>query len=265
VIVDELLETLDETPRSIITDKGYSAEEVFELLTSLGIAPVIPFRATIAEVMKEKRRAEALKAAGHTNVIENPRRDFDRFDRHGIPRCPNCRGETTFFKFSHRIPTNPKPRLWFRCPLCSITRSIYCEKGWRYLVPLWRTEEAYMALRDSHSEYERVHHHWRERYGVAGQDTDTRPARRGRAVQQLRANAALCIEWLYILLREGWLGSSRNGRPVDPSRLIIRTAREAVSDLLSRRRADGLDQPYTLNAEATEPPDPPPDEDRPPF
>ena len=66
------------------------------------------------------------------------------------------------------------------------------------LLPLWRTDPDYLALRNSHDRYERVHHHWRVRWRSGADDHSLRPKRRGRDCQQLRASAALLIEWLMI-------------------------------------------------------------------
>jgi hypothetical protein len=73
-----------------------------------------------------------------------------------------CGAESRFVRFNK---ANPSPRLWYRCAdgaatlNCSKTQSISCATDWRLLVPLWRNTETYLALRDAHQRYERVHHH----------------------------------------------------------------------------------------------------------
>jgi hypothetical protein len=211
-----------QTPRAVVADKGFSIDSVFQHNTERGIASVIPYR----------------KRAG-----EEFRPDTLAFDSDGVPRCKGCHGETRFVRFNHR---NPEPRIWVRCTTpttaaCQKEQSIYCKESWRHLLPLWRNTEAYWALRESHDSYERVHHHWRERYGVAGDNAATRPRRRGRACQQLRANAALIIEWLRILWREGWLGSARrnSGKPKSGD------GSEGLAKRLERRLNSMLHLPYT--------------------
>jgi hypothetical protein len=54
-----------------------------------------------------------------------------------------------------------------------------------------------------------VHDHFRDRYAVAEKSVKGRPKRRGVARQQLRADAAVYIEWVRIGVREGWFGTPR--------------------------------------------------------
>jgi hypothetical protein len=210
-------------PRAVVADRGFSVESIFRHNTEHGVASVIPYR----KVPHEEGRPSTLA-----------------FDEDGIPRCKGCRGETKLVRFNE---SNPEPRIWFRClapeqgnAACAKEQSIYCKEGWRQLLPLWRNTEAYWALRDSHDEYERVHIHWRQRYTVAGDNFSNRPKRRGRACQQLRANAALIIEWLRILWREGWLGSARRTSGAE----VVRTAVTQLGKRLQRRMDRGLHMPY---------------------
>lgn len=189
-LFSRLTDTLQDTPETIVADKGFSIESVFALNTNNGVASVIPWR----------------KANGHTK-----RHDKLTHDRHGIPRCKHCGAESKFVRF---LVEDKGPRLWFKCanetkiqktPACDKVQSIACSKDWRLLIPLWRTSPIYHELQKSHQLYERVHRHWRDRYLVAGENLDTRPKRRGIGCQQLRAQAALLIEWLRIADRQGWL------------------------------------------------------------
>jgi hypothetical protein len=72
-----------------------------------------------------------------------------------------------------------------------------------------------------------------------------RPKRRGIACQQLRANAALVIEWIQILWREGWLGSARRNRAdgLDMKALTDK-ADDAVANFRRWRVKVKLHQPY---------------------
>lgn len=175
------------------------------------------------------------------------REDQEKFDRHGIPRCKKCGGQTRFVRFA----PEPSSRLWFKClegttPECSRDQSIACSNGWKSLLPIWRTEPVYFALKDSHSLYERVHNLWRFRYRVGAATHEMRPKRRGVGCQQLRANAALVIEWLRILDREGWMGSARRNssgpKTDDPGC--------GLESLLGSRLRNGLCLPYGRKAVA---------------
>jgi hypothetical protein len=218
---------LGENPQSVVCDKGYSVESVFAFNTSLGVASVMPWR---------KRRGQ------------DTRQDVGSHDRHGIPRCRHCGAPGKFVRFNK----SPKPRLWFHCvagttPACNKDQSILCSKDWRLLLPLWRTDPIYHELEASHSIYERVHRHWRERYQVAGDGLSNRPKRRGLAWQDLRAQAALVAEWLRISWREGWLGSARRNA-ANPTR-FGEGKRRAESFRLYRAKA-GLTLPYGVAAAA---------------
>lgn len=190
--LEQGIDALGHAPRAIAGDRGFSLSSVFQLNTEHGVASVFPWRA---------------RHHSHTRADD----DQDRWDRHGVVRCKHCGGPTRFVRFNE---ANPKPRLWVQCEMrplatCDKAQTISCAEDWRMLIPMWRTDPVYHALRASHQRYERVHDHWRKRWRVAGDEHQLRPKRRGRACQQLRAWAAMCCEWLLILWREGWLGSAR--------------------------------------------------------
>ncbi|HEX8102156.1 MAG TPA: hypothetical protein VF533_06080 [Solirubrobacteraceae bacterium] len=118
------------------------------------------------------------------------------------------------------------------------------------LLPLWRESPTYLALRNSHDRYERVHHHWRVRWRSGADDHFLRPKRRGLDNQQLRANAALLIEWLMICWCEGWMPDTRPFGTPGPVRIKEDTGDDRA-DALRELRADlGLDQPYGPQAVA---------------
>ena len=114
-----------------------------------------------------------------------------------------------------------------------------CKENWRSLVPLWRTSPAYQVLRSTHESYEGAHHRWRERYAVAGDTKADRPKRRGLGVQQLRASAALVIEWLTICHRQGWLEEPVLNPSVERS-LSPEDAASYCKGILKMREALGL-------------------------
>lgn len=252
-LLQRSISAIGSKPETVVADKGFSLESVFAENTRNGIASVIPWR--------------------QSNQNEK-RHDHDTHDRHGVPRCKHCGAPSEFVRFASR----PSPRLWFRCArqsttACAKAQTISCSKDWRLLIPLWRTEAIYHELEASHQHYERVHHHWRERYLVAGDHLSTRPKRRGIAWQELRSQAALVAEWLTLAWREGWLGSARRNRK-DATRNGDVGERRAKS-LLRFRRSEGLAYCYGERAEALgigfrDPPSrrsqgPPPADDDPPI
>jgi hypothetical protein len=227
-LIEAVTKAMDAKPRAVVGDRGYSVKSVFELNTRLGISSVFPFR------------------RNHPN---ERRTDQDKFDRHGVPRCKHCGGPTNYVRFA----AQPYPRIWFSCQLslnpgCEKSQSIACSNHWRQLLPLWRTEEAYFALRQSHQNYERVHRVWRDRYRCGAATHEMRPKRAGLGCQQLRANAALLIEWIRVLDREGWTGSARRNRR-QPQR--DERGAEALLNLMVSRVNNGLAGPYGPVAVAT--------------
>jgi len=227
-LADQLEANLGGRPQTVVLDRGFSVASVFEHNSTRAIATVAPWR----------------KGAS------KDREDSDKptHDRHGIPRCKHCGGDTRFIRFH---PNGGKPRIWFHCNLelttaCTKDQSISCSADWRLLIPLWRTDPTYHELRSSHNQYERAQHHWRQRYLVAGDDRVTRPKRRGIGCQKLRAAGALACEWLRILHREGWLGSARTNRRL-PER-DGRTGERNAGRLIRFRHKTGLDRPYGIKA-----------------
>lgn len=220
----QIKQQIGATPRAIVADRGFSIDKIFEMHTRDGVASVIPWR---------------------KHTYDDRRRDYDKFDRHGIPFCKACGGEGKFIRFKHDAPPSGHPRLWFTCarPMdkeCDRHRSIQCSTHWRLLLPLWRTSPAYQVLRVSHQNYETAHHRWRERYAVGGDTKADRPKRRGLGVQQLRASAALVIEWLTICHREGWLPGSQRINTHEEIAMSKARAATYCSRLLNAREALGL-------------------------
>jgi hypothetical protein len=138
------------------------------------------------------------------------------FDEHGIPKCRHCGGETQFVRFavvkkrsrSKDGVDEGQGRLWFRCrmgsPACGGEQTVLCATSLCDLLPVWRTEEAYAAMRVSHQSYEHKHRDLRIQYLVAPDCLALRPKRPGMAWQQLRSSAAVFVEWLRVMQRAGW-------------------------------------------------------------
>ena len=221
-------------PRAVVADRGYSISPVFEHNTRLGVASVMPWRAT-------------------NQRIDRAREDCDTHDRHGVVRCKHCGAPTRFVSFARSAGGRRGPRLYVQCltpvtAACESRQSIGCNVSWRMLLPLWRDTPTYLALRHSHDRYERVHHHWRVRWRSGADDHALRPKRRGRDNQQLRANAALLAEWLMICWRENWLPDSRPlGKP-DPDRIMVDDGSAYAASLAALRNQLGLDRPFGSKA-----------------
>lgn len=228
-LIEEIMEATGERPIAMTGDKGQSTKAVYEFNTTRAIITVIPLRQPQEKIERIDMRRDA-------------------FDEYGNPRCRYCGGPSQLesaglgFYFDAR----GNPRLRFRCLLrhvreCERTQSIACSEEWRLLIPISRVTPYYHALRKSHETFERIFRHWRDRYGVAGKNPDTRLKRPGLPFQQLRASAALAIEWFRICLRYGWLGTARRR---DFGELRITTSPRGVNAILKLRKKLGLGLPY---------------------
>lgn len=222
-------------PQAAVFDRGYSIESIFELNTREGIASIIPFRAPNWKMTRDQLSTDAV-------------------DMHGAPRCRHCGGPGDQdgpglgFYFDRGVV----PRIKFRCELeltteCKGIQSIACEKSWRLLLPASRFTPRYHALKKAGENKERNWLHWRARYLVAGKNVDTRPKRPGLAWQELRASAALLLEWFRLSLRHGWLGSHRRRNISQPTPFT--DADRALEAMLLKRRKMALDLPYGRSAE----------------
>jgi hypothetical protein len=240
-------------PQTVIGDKGFSVEKVFEHATRHGTAPVFPWRASRA-------RKEPYDKESH--------------DRDGVMRCRHCGGETKQTRFAIEKGKNTDtPYLWFKCvapatPDCGGEQRVRCETDWRSLVPLSRLEPLYQELSASHWAYEGVHDYWRDRYKVAADTLSLRPKIVSLNWHRLRAHVASFIDWLRIAYVNGWLGPARpkdeeddkknekDGRTKKRRKLKegVRTKMDAgvkaAKELLDRRSKDGLDLPYGPKAVA---------------
>ena len=192
-VYDATVSNTGTDPLLVAGDKGYSVADVFRHNTEHGVGSVFPYR---------------------KGGKEKDRKGTDRYDAYGIPRCQHCRGDTRFHAFA---VDRGMPRLWLRCllpkkPGCTKVQVIACDVAPRYLLPVWRNEPAYAAMRHSRQTYEHRHRSARIQYLTAPDTLALRPKRSGIKWQQLRANAAVLIDWLRILRRAGWDGSGTPAR-----------------------------------------------------
>ena len=215
-LLNSVIEHSGKVPRAVVGDRGFSLNSVYELNTSMGIASVFPWRK-------------------HAPGQDRDTVGTDEYDQHGIPLCQHCGAPGAFQSFA----ASPQPRLWFTCTACQKRGSVVCSKGWRFLVPLWRTSEAYLSLRRGHQTTEKAHWRWRDQWLVAPDGPSNRPRRRGIGCQTLRAHGAMLIEWLLVCYREGWLG----GRRRNSHRPRQQRAFEERRRLLQSRQRKGLHLP----------------------
>jgi hypothetical protein len=227
-LMDDVIEAIDDDPLAMTGDGAYAVKSVYEYNTTRGIGSALPWRDPRADIKRVDLRTDA-------------------YDEYGGLQCGYCGSPSQLesagmgFYFDGR----GKPRLRFRCllrhtPECEKAKSRACSEDFRLLLPISRMTPFYHALRESHSSVEGVFRSWRDRYGVAGKTADTRLKRPGVPFQQLRAEAALAIEWFRICLRYGWLGSARR-REYGEIRTTDGTYR--LDRLLATRRRRGLNLP----------------------
>jgi len=153
--------------------------------------------------------ALAIDTSGDLPLIADHPEETPLVDRHGIPKC-HCGlpGDQV------RFQKGKNPRVWFQCPMpttpdCLKTQVISCKRDIRRILPIARTTEVYGALRQRRESMEHVHTEWRDRYKCGGKASGDRLRRLGLRPQQLRSNAALLIEWMWTLTRQGWMGDAR--------------------------------------------------------
>lgn len=234
VLCERHRQATGEYPARVCGDAAYSHRHTFAYNTERRIASIFPWR----RVSGEERRGDL---------------DRDDVDRHGVGRCRHCGGEGDVAgpKLGFRINGTGEPVVRFRCQLqltdgCAGIQEMRCAVEPRLILPLSRLHPSYHAMGVASKQTERVWHHWRTRYAIAGKNSATRTKRRrSQPCQELRAQAARFIEWLRILMRHGWLASTRVRNtntpvPVDGSRRL--------RSLLWARKRYRLDLPYGIYA-----------------
>lgn len=196
-IIEQVIGAVGHAPHAVSLDAGYGTRDVYELNARRGIATVAPLRAT----KHHKRRRELEDAIA---------------DRHGVPRCQHCGapGKTSGSGLGFLVTEHGTPIIRFRCMAkltddCRGVQNVDCTHEPRLLGPLRRDTRAFNQLRQAHSPKERVHLHARQRYHLASREIADRDYRLGMAWQQLRANAAVFLDWFRLCLRHGWFGSLR--------------------------------------------------------
>ena len=223
-------------PQLVAGDAGYSVNHVYQYNSNHGIGSVFPFRRSNGSESKHRRPTAF-------------------YDEHGVPICRHCHGETEFVRYA---VDRGKGRLWFRCLLpqttaCQKVQTILTDRAPRHLIPVWRTEEAYAAMRVSHQSYEHKHRDMRIQYLVAPDSLPIRPKRPGMAWQQLRASAAMLVEWLRVLLRAGWGDKPGVGGPPRPTSggdMVRRLTKFRAERRAAARAPTGADPPIELLAPA---------------
>jgi hypothetical protein len=227
-LFDRVKTMAGDAPETAIADRGMSIASCFEHATKNGTAAVFPWR----------------------KYGDGIRHDHETHDRHGVPRCKHCGGETEQVRFS---AANGHPRLWFRCmypdpktPGCEKEQTIACKTDWRSLIPLARTEPLYHELKQSHQSFEHAHDLWRDRYRVSADTLGIRPKAVGLDWHRLRANVACLIDWLRIAAKNDWLGAKSSGKKTSliAKRKFQSRGRKAAEELADERARVGLGRPY---------------------
>jgi hypothetical protein len=204
------------TPKLVAADRGYAFAANYEHNTRRGVGSVFQYR---------RRAHETRKVAPSAG-----------FDEDGIPACKHCGESTDLVRFRIDGPKRNRPRVWFRCladtePGCAKEQVISCSRDWRRLLPVWRTHAAYLAMAQSHHSYEGKHQAMRSNYLIAPNAYAIRSKRIGMAWQQLRANAALLVEWLRFHLQGGVaaLGVTATKRSKVEGRIADRRAEQGLA------------------------------------
>lgn len=151
-----------------------------------------------------------------------------------MPFCAFCGGGTDFVR---SYIDRGRARVDFRCAVgCrTTTQHIYCDEDPRRLLMIWRTSPVYTALRGSHFTYERKHSDLRTQYLVAPKTLDIRPKRMGIAWQQLRANAAMLIDWVRVTIKMGW----QDGTGARATTVAVTSGASVGAGIARRRRRLG--------------------------
>ncbi len=116
-----------------------------------------------------------------------------------------------------RFESKKTARVMFRCPLsstkkCRGIQSMNCSRALRRLIPIWRTSPIYRVLHSQVGNTKHVHGNWRTWFSSGGKTLRDRRRRVGLACRQLRARAALLIQWVGVLMRQGWISRRRTER-----------------------------------------------------
>jgi|GEM_PF-3176402 len=218
-----------ERPEAITGDRGISMDKVYWLLERRNIDPVLPWRIPNASVPTMAHERTEL------------------WDEDG-PRCKHCGGPTTHIgPRLGRAIVNGEPVVRYRCLLentqdCYDTiLSIPCRMKPRILTGVSKESERYQALKGLHDNMERTFNEDRARFGLSGKDNTLRLRRRGVEAQRLRAAVSRYLEWMFICLRHGWIGSHayRNLATATP-----RSGFHGVQRIKRIRRHLGLLLPY---------------------
>jgi hypothetical protein len=216
-LLDAAIRATGCTPRIVSGDRGISLSAVYEHNTRRGIATVAPYR-----------RSNGYAPLTPPKGPINPDTGFHLWDEYGDPVCQHCGSPGTHVGFND---SDGKPRVLYRCsvgtfPACETTKRISCSHDWTALVPLGRNSDAYTAMTMSHKNSEHVHNDMRSRYNVGAKTLADRPKRIGRLTRQLRASAALVIEWIMVTIRLGWANVPRVASQAQrPSSEVLATKR----------------------------------------
>ncbi len=235
-VMNAVTDAIGHAPHAVSLDAGYGTKAVYRENVDRGIATVAPWRKT--QILEKRRQLED-----------------EYVDRHGIPRCQHCGapGKTNGSGLGFHITSYGTPVVRFRCRAkltdhCRRVQLVDCRHEPRLLGPLRRDTKLYNQLRQAHSPKERVHLHARQRYSLASREIADRDYRLGIGWQQLRANAAVFLDWFRLCLRHGWFGSLRQA--TNAHELVEFGDGDFTGRIRDARRRLKLDLPYGPKAAA---------------
>ena len=225
--LDEVIGHLGGAPRVVTADKGFAIRAVYEAHNDRDISSAFP---------------------AHETSFYNQASHIDTHDHCGIPTCQECGNPCHILDFQ----SGDYPHYRYECAVdpdgkCGGPKRIACSTDPRRLpFDMHPMTLAYFEAREAHFNLENPHNSWRADYHVAGDDRNTRPRRIGQPWQQLVADVALAIEWLYVCLINGWLAGRDDRRCRNHEDLVrpyLAAAKGKLAQAWADWQAEGLDLP----------------------
>ncbi len=226
---ENIEDALGERPLGVSLDGLYATFPCSEFFSRRGTMPIKPHTKRESQTREEMR--------------------CDVFDEHQVIRCQHCGSETEHEPYF--IFQNGDPRIRVRCltphtEACYSWQSVPCAEHWGWVSPLNYKDKVINQVREWHSQMEGFFDSRRARYALAGKDTRSRIRRRQVVpAMQLRAEAALFIDWLRLSLRHGWIGSWKNRNENQPAPI---DDKGRLATILRARRRRALQFPYGKQA-----------------
>lgn len=244
-LYENAAEAIGERPLVASLDALYATKPVGEFFIRRGTQPIRPHSKSESATREEMR--------------------CDAFDEHQVIRCPTCGSETDqepYFVFHNGQPVVRVRCRTPRAERCYKLQSVRCDVRWGWVGILDYEDKLVNQLREKHGQMEGYWDSQRRRYGLAGKDF-TGKLKRFNVIpaQQLRAEAALLIEWLRLCLRHGFIGSWANRNQNTPVEVNDHGRRAKIARARAKR---ALQLPYGAMAVRLGLCKPPPEPEPPP-